>query len=93
MIPASKSNGRWQRFNTPQAWTTTKGSNEIVVAILDSGVEYAHANLANNIWTRPASLQPYQDRDLGAVDDVLGCNFAASGGPGGDGAVIQWVIR
>ena len=47
-----------------QAWATTKGSDEIVVAILDSGVEYTHADLINNIWTRPTSIKPYQDRDL-----------------------------
>ena len=71
-------------IQTPQAWTTTRGSDEIVVAILDSGIEYTHAGLADNIWTRPASLAPYQDRDLGTIDDVHGCNFAGSGNPGSD---------
>jgi subtilisin family serine protease len=69
------------KIQAPQAWTTTKGSDEIVVAVLDSGVEYTHAALANNIWTRPANVAPYQDRDLGTVNDVLGCNFSASGIP------------
>lgn len=73
-----------QKIQTSQAWTVSKGSDEIVVAILDSGVEYTHASLANNIWTRPASLGPYQDRDLGTIDDVHGCNFAGSVNPGSD---------
>lgn len=71
-------------IQAPQAWTTSKGSDEVVVAILDSGVEYTHAALANNIWTRPASLAPYHDRDLGTFDDVHGCNFAGGGDASSD---------
>jgi thermitase len=67
-------------INAPQAWATTKGSGDIVVAILDSGVEYTHADLVNNIWTRPASMKPYQDQDLGTVDDVHGYNAVGNDG-------------
>jgi thermitase len=59
-------------IDVPQAWVKTKGSGDIVIAILDSGVEYTHVDLVNNIWTRPASMMPYRDRDLGTIDDVHG---------------------
>lgn len=74
--------GQWalSKISVPEAWRKTKGSNEIVVAVLDSGVEYSHVDLANNIWTRPATMAPYHDQDLGTVDDVHGYNAVANDG-------------
>jgi subtilisin family serine protease len=63
-----------------EAWATTKDSKQIVVAVLDSGVEYTHADLVDNIWTRPAAMKPYQDQDLGTVDDVHGYNAVGNDG-------------
>jgi thermitase len=63
-----------------RAWLVTKGSEQIVIAVLDSGVEYTHVDLVDNIWTRPANINPYQDRDLGTVDDVHGYNIVINNG-------------
>jgi subtilisin family serine protease len=43
-------------IHAPQAWSLTTGSQNVVVAIIDTGIDYNHPDLAANIWSSPTSF-------------------------------------
>ena len=58
------------------AWNLSTGSDDVVVAVLDTGCETSHPDLAGNIWTNPLEIpgNGIDDDANGYIDDVNGWN-------------------
>ena len=68
-----------EKISVPVAWDTWKGDNNSVVAVLDTGIDYKHEDLKNNMWinSKEVPANNIDDDQNGYVDDVMGWNFFA----------------
>jgi hypothetical protein len=65
------------RVKAPEVWSQGYTGQGVVVAVIDTGVDYNHPDLASNIWNNPGEVpnNNFDDDGNGYIDDVRGWDF------------------
>ena len=63
-------------IDAPEAWDRSRGEG-VTVAVVDTGIDYSHPDLASSIWRNPGEVagNGLDDDGNGYVDDVHGWDF------------------
>lgn len=68
-------------INLFEAWQTTTGRSDVIVAIVDGGIDVGHEDLAGNVLINEAEangVAGVDDDNNGYVDDIYGYNFCTN---------------
>jgi subtilisin family serine protease len=71
-----------QAIGVEEAWHTNPGSEDIVVGVVDTGIDYTHPDLNDQMWTNPDEIgsNGIDDDSNGWVDDVHGADCTNNDG-------------
>jgi subtilisin family serine protease len=79
-------------IDAPKAWQTTHGSDDVVVAVIDSGIDTGIPELARSMWTNEGEIPDngIDDDGNGYVDDVHGWDFRDNDNSSLVGTKLHW---
>ena len=63
-----------------EAWDISIGSGDVIIAIIDTGIDNSHPDLSASIWTNPVdgSANGIDEDGNGRTDDIHGWNFVSN---------------
>ena len=69
-------------LDAPEGWQIARGTGQTIVAVIDSGIDSTHPDLAANLWRNPREIpgNGVDDDGNGFVDDIVGANFVNNTG-------------
>ncbi|MDZ7728680.1 MAG: S8 family peptidase [Dehalococcoidia bacterium] len=75
--PGQQQVGYLSSVGAPGAWDHAVGREDVVVAVLDSGMDLSHPDLESQLWTNEDEVagNGTDDDGNGCIDDVNGCRF------------------
>jgi subtilisin family serine protease len=68
------------KIEIEKAWDITKGNANIILAIVDTGVDWNHEDLAGHIWQNDDPINGVDDDNNGYIDDIHGWDFGGIDG-------------
>ncbi len=68
------------QIKAPEAWDVQSNSSNVIIGVLDTGVDWDHEDLVNNIWINSGEIADngIDDDGNGYIDDIRGWDFVHS---------------